>query len=348
MKLKATLGEGYTMKVTYQIPSENALAAASSGLLKAVQSIAPDAYPSVTGPAEVSFHLKTTDPEIVRQVLQVVEKEKTRNRIASYAVSATSIEDIFLDLMQAAEAQGADADKDDDENDEAPPGVPSLSSESGKLELTTGSQRSILGQALTIFHKRALVARRSWLSLLLALAIALIAPIATLTYLPESQAACAVQTRDDPPSSLFLPSSLLRGIRPLTAPPAVLGALGPAMGAVRTRPLADNASFVGEVTHRFHQGTLEYGGLSVDVQSGAALFAWEADFGTTGPVLLNAVSNLLYNKALNDTGAGTGTPRLITPSYGSFSTISAGSLAPLKWAAFFGAAMVRVWGDAAV
>ena len=345
MKLKATLGEGYTMKVTYQIPSENALAAASSGLLKAVQSIAPDAYPSVTGPAEVSFHLKTTDPEIVRQVLQVVEKEKTRNRIASYAVSATSIEDIFLDLMQAAEAQ--DADKDDDENDQAH-GAPSLVSESGKLELTTGSQRSILGQALTIFHKRALVARRSWLSLLLALAIALAAPIATLTYLPASQAACAVQTRDDPPSSLFLPASLLRGIRPLTAPPAVLGALGPAMGAVRTRPLADNASFVGEVVHRFHQGTLEYGGVSVDVQSGAALFAWEADFGTTGPVLLNAVSNLLYNKALNDTGAGTGTPRLITPNYGFFSTISAGSLAPLKWAAFFGAAMVRVWGDAAV
>ena len=331
------------MKVTYQIPSENILAA-SSGLLKAVQSIAPDAYTSVAGPAEVSFHLKTIDPEIVRQVLQVVEKEKTRNNIASYAVSATSIEDIFLDLMQAAEAQ--DADKDDDENDQAH-GAPSLVSESGKLELTTGSQRSILGQALTIFHKRALVARRSWLSLLLALAIALAAPIATLTYLPASQAACAVQTRDDPPSSLFLPASLLRGIRPLTAPPAVLGALGPAMGAVRTRPLADNASFVGEVVHRFHQGTLEYGGVSVDVQSGAALFAWEADFGTTGPVLLNAVSNLLYNKALNDTGAGTGTPRLITPNYGFFSTISAGSLAPLKWAAFFGAAMVRVWGTAA-
>ncbi|PIL31191.1 ATP-binding cassette transporter [Ganoderma sinense ZZ0214-1] len=335
VKLKSTLGEGYTMKVTYQVLSENILAA-SSGLLKAIRSIAPDAYTSVAGPAEVSFHLKTSDPEIVRQVLQIVEKEKSRYRIASYAVSATSIEDIFLDLMQAAEAQNADKDDDDDEIQEAP-GVPGLPS--GKLELTTGSQRSILGQALTIFHKRALVARRSWLSLLLALAVALIAPTVTLQYLPAEQAACAVQTSTDPPAPLFLPSAFPRSARPLVAPPTVLSALGPAMAAVRTRPLADNASFVGEVSHRFWMDDVMYGGVSVDVQDGAALFAWDAEYGATGQVFLNAVSNLLYNRALNDTGAGTGTPRLITPSYGFFSTISAGSLTPLKWAAFFGAAM---------
>ncbi|KAI1786794.1 P-loop containing nucleoside triphosphate hydrolase protein [Ganoderma leucocontextum] len=330
VKLKTTLGEGYTMKVTYQTSSENAVAS-SSGLLKAIHSIAPEAYTSIAGPTELAYHLKTTDPGIVRQVLELVEQEKAKYQIASYAVSATSIEDIFLELMQAAEAQNADAHKDPEEI----PTIPELPS--GKLELATGSQRSILGQALTIFHKRVLVARRSWLSLLLALAVALIAPTVTLKYLPSEQAACAVLTTEDPPSPLFLPSSWLRSTHPLMAPPRVLGALGTAASAVRARPVADNASFVAEVKHHFRWDTLRYGGLSVDLQSGASLFAWEADLGTTGPVFLNVVSNLLYNKALNDTG--TGTPRLITPSYGYFSTISAGSLTPLKWGAFFGAAM---------
>ena len=332
VKLKTTLGEGYTMKISYHVPSASALTA-SSGLLKAIHGIAPDAYISVAGPNELAYHLKTTDPGIVRQILELVEHEKANYRIVSYAVSATSIEDIFLELMHAAEAQ------DDKDEDEDVPDVPELPG--GKPELTTGTQRSILGQALTIFHKRVLIARRSWLSILIALAIVLIAPTATLTYLPTEQAACAVQTTDDPPDSLFLPASLLSATRPLVAPPNVLGALGPAASAVPVRPVADNASFVAEVRHRFFTDTLEFGGVSVDLGSGAALFAWEAEFGSTGPVFLNAVSNLLYNKALNDTGAGKGTARRITPSYGHFSTISAGSLTPLKWAAFFGAAMVR-------
>ena len=335
VNLKSTLGEGYTMKVAYHIPSASALTA-SSGLVKAMHSIAPDAYISVAGPNELAYHLKTTDPGIVRQILDLVEHEKANYRIASYAVSATSIEDIFLELMHAAEAQ------DDKDEDEDVPDVPELPG--GKLELTTGTRRSVFGQALTIFHKRVLIARRSWLSILIALAIVLIAPTVTLTYLPAERAACAVQTTDEPPDSLFLPASLLSAARPLAAPPDVLSALGAAARAMPVRPLADNASFVAEVQHRFFADTLDFGGVSVDVRSGAALFAWSAEFDIPGPVFLNAVSNLLYNKALNDTGAGTGTtttPRLITPSYAHFATISAGSLTPLKWAAFFGAAMVR-------
>ena len=90
VKLKTTLGEGYTMKISYHVPSASALTA-SSGLLKAIHGIASDAYISVAGPNELAYHLKTTDPGIVRQILELVEHEKANYRIVSYAVSATSI-----------------------------------------------------------------------------------------------------------------------------------------------------------------------------------------------------------------------------------------------------------------
>ena len=61
--------------------------------------------------------------------------------------------------------------------------------------------------------------RTAVLSLVLALAVALIAPTATLQYLPATQSACAVRTTADSPAPLFLPSAFPRSARPLVAPP---------------------------------------------------------------------------------------------------------------------------------
>ena len=86
-----------------------------------------------------------------------------------------------------------------------------------------------------------------------------------------------------------------------------------------------------------------FGGVSIDTQTGASLFAWEATPpGLTGLVMLNLVSNILYNNALNETGrAAAAAPSVILANYQTFPGIAAGTLVALKWNVFFGAAMVR-------
>ena len=80
---------------------------------------------------------------------------------------------------------------------------------------------------------------------------------------------------------------------------------------------------------------------SIDQQSGQSLFAWEATPpGLTGLVMLNLVSNLLYNTALNSTSRAAASPSIILANYQMFPGIAAGTLVALKWVAFFGAAMV--------
>ena len=334
------------MKVTYQIPSDNALAAASSGLLKAVQSIAPDAYTSVTGPAEVSFHLKTTDPEIVRQVLQVVEKEKTRNRVASYAVSATSIEDIFLGLMHD------DTPSEDKELEKtgssATPSLDHTSRFTTPLQLTNGRRRSPLSQALTIFHKRILIAKRSWLTPCLAVLVAVAGSCIPIFFLSgRATQTCVTRFRTVPQTPLYLPASPLGfiaevalGSRVLESPPGIISTLSNT-SLLLTQNITDNATFVNTIDQTFLNQS--FGGVSIDTQTGASLFAWEATPpGLTGLVMLNLVSNILYNNALNETGrAAAAAPSVILANYQTFPGIAAGTLVALKWVAFFGAAMVR-------
>ncbi len=345
--LKSTLGDGYTMKVTYHVSNEKGSMHDSTALLNVVRRIAPQTHVSAAGPDEFAYHLKAHDPAVVRQVLEAVEREKGALQIASYSVSATSIEDIFLELMQEAEQKGtvSDAEKDGDPTAPETPDIPVLAP--ARIELTSGTQRSVLGQALTIFHKRILIARRSWLSYVLAMGVLLVAACVPLKFVPRDQEACQVTATQFFDSPLFLPLSSLGfsftttipGFLPIVSPPDLLSALGNSTSAVTVQKLPDNASFIDEINQHYLRD--EDGGLSVDLQSGSALFAWNAEFRTSGPIYLNTISNLLYNKALNDTGKAIGSPKLITPNLGNFPTISAGNLKPLEWAAFFGAAVVR-------
>ncbi|RPD64790.1 P-loop containing nucleoside triphosphate hydrolase protein [Lentinus tigrinus ALCF2SS1-6] len=345
VKLKSTLGDGYTMKVTYQTPGEKASLHDSTALLDIVRRIAPQTQVSVAGPDEFAYHLKTHDPAVVRQVLEAVEREKGSLQIASYAVSATSIEDIFLELMQDAEQKQSDPDAEKEEPTPIPEAVEIPVLAPAKIDLSSGTERTVLGQALTIFHKRLLIARRSWLSYVLGMGVLLVASCVPLKFVPKNQEACQVVGTKFFDSPLFLPDSNLGftfddappGFLPFVTPPGLLSALGNSTSTVSVETLPDNSSFVNEFTQDYLNDF--DGGLSVDLQAGTSLIAWNAEFSTSGPIYLNTVSNLLYNKALNDSGKATGSPKLITPTLGSFPTISAGNLKPLEWAAFFGAAM---------
>ncbi|KAF7436184.1 hypothetical protein PC9H_003010 [Pleurotus ostreatus] len=338
--LKRELGEGYSVQVHFSasLPAEK-LQASCAELLDRVRSIAAATYLTTSSPFLVCFHLKTRDPAAVEQVLRLLEEEKQVSGIASYEVLGTSVEDIFLDLMARHDDHPGMAEK-ASLSSSSSPGKPNTQG----LELAPGRSVSPLHQAFTIFRKRALVARRSWLSPLLAVLIAIAGSTIPLVFITNREQTCTVRFRNSTNIALFLPESSLipfgfgNGSRVVVSPPAIVSGLGNATRFLRVNDVADNASFVATIEQSYRN--LSLGGVSLDVESSNSLVAWEASSpGLMGPAMLNLASNILYNRALNSSGNSAGTPNIIQASYEAFPAINAGTLVALKWVAFFGAAM---------
>ena len=325
---------------------EKSVRTAESELLEQIHSIAPLAYTSSSAPNEVSYHLKLKDPSVVRKVLELVENNRERHGVANYSVVGTSIEDIFLGLMHdSTRPEDKEMEKGDSSATpslvHAPPPAP-------VLQLTDGRRRSPLGQALTIFHKRVMIARRSWLTPMLAVLVAVAGSCIPIFFLSNrTNQSCVTHFRTVPQTSLYLPASPLLlavemadGSPVLESPPNIIRTLGGTTQFLTTQNIPDNATFVQTIDQNFRN--LSFGGVSIDQQSGRSLFAWEATPpGLTGLVMLNLVSNLLYNTALNSTTRAAASPSIILANYQMFPGIAAGTLVALKWVAFFGAAMVR-------
>ncbi|KZS93968.1 P-loop containing nucleoside triphosphate hydrolase protein [Sistotremastrum niveocremeum HHB9708] len=215
------------------------------------------------------------------------------------------------------------------------------------LELSNGCAQNSLRQASTIMYKRWLVLKRSWFTPLLMVVIAIAGSCIPLFFMNGRQETCAVDFDVADNIPLFLPLSPLYGsifgtagqfAHLLTAPPNLLPLLGDITDGIQTTNLIDNATFVQTIGSEFHNLTL--GGVSVDFSSNSALVAWEASAPSiSGPSLLNLVSNLLYNKALNSTGRNLDIANIISANYQSLPAVDGGSLFALKWVAFFGATM---------
>ncbi|CCL98836.1 uncharacterized protein FIBRA_00841 [Fibroporia radiculosa] len=363
--LKSQLGEGYTVQVVHQTvePEEKP----PTELLERIHSLAPSTYITSSTPGVISYHLKSKESATVHKVLEQIELDREAGRVASYSVLSTSIEDIFLELMHSnnddipekAEKieHNSDAGSDTAEHKEAEqtvktpdiPLLPVLSrGQAAVLELTTGRRRSPLGQAFTIFHKRALIARRSWLTPLLVIIIAVAGSCVPLFFISGRPYQSCVQTfRNTTSVPIYLPmspvtlagaSETVFGEQVLASPPGILSSLGPTMEMVPVDNIANNATFIDTVNQNYLNLTL--GGVSVDFDTGASLIAWEATPpGLTGLVMLNLASNLLYNHALNQSGKGAGIPQIIGANYQDFPGFNAGTLVALKWVAFYGAAM---------
>ncbi|KAJ3722293.1 P-loop containing nucleoside triphosphate hydrolase protein [Lentinula raphanica] len=351
--LKHNLGEGYTVQVVFdsQMLSEKDSLASGLGpsgdLLQEIRKHAENASLSVTSPRQASYHLKTKDPEAVENVLAMLDEKRNAFRIGSYDILGTSIEDIFLDLMHKDEANKATATSDEKERNS----VTSLESGSvqpesfaSPLKLTSGHAISPFRQALTIFHKRALIARRSWLPLALAVVVAVAASTIPLVFVRGRSPSCVKTFATSTNIPLYLPESpidpfsLDDSSRVLDSPPGITSTLGNTTTIFRITDVSDNDTFVNDIKQNFRN--LSLGGVSIDVNSGAALVAWEATApGLTGPAMLNLASNILYNQALNSSDQTADTPTLILANYESFPPVAAGTLFALKWVAFFGAAM---------
>lgn len=383
--LKSRYGDGYNIQISFDTdqPLEKPSSDASQ-ILQIIKPHAPGAFALSSSLTEATYYLQTKDPAVVHDILEGIQQEQDAGRVKSYSVSNTSMEDVFLTLMTANERrspglwpkQSLDElhglmDDSAYQTDYSTPGstlkshsdfsqkthsrgysslsLPVLSYDSAPvLALTNGRPKSVFGQAGTIFYKRCLIARRSWLSPLLMILVTLTGSAIPLWFLQSLAAPTCVQPfKQSIPTQLYVPNSPLvwmmsktePGHQLLQYPPGLVRTLGPAFDFIPTIDFESNVSFVDYVSRNYRG--LAMGGVSIDYDTGATLVAWEATPpGITGLSLINLASNLLYNHALNETNRVA--TRQITANFEKLVAYNTGILVMLKFMAFFGATLVSL------
>ena len=219
---------------------------------------------------------------------------------------------------------------------------PHLEVKSNIVDLPTGRPVAPFRQALTIFYKRTLILKRSWLTPLLTVITGVAGATIPLVLLGGELASCSVRFHNAASLPLYLPFSSLVTLGSsssvITSPPNITVTLGTTKSLPVTS-VPNNATFVNSISQNFLN--LSLGGLSLDPDTGASLIAWEATPpGITGLSMLNLANNLLYTRALNMSGNAARIPTLILANYATFATPDAGILVSLRWVFIFGAAMV--------
>lgn len=348
VSLKNNLGHGYTVQVTFDLPDQTTKDLPNC-LLQSIRNLAPHCALYQAVPFQASYRLESKDPDVVQRVLGLLDEEGGQHCVRSYDVLGTSIEDIFLQLM-ANERRGpshvprksvssTDSLSATLGNDDPPPlSIPPT------LSLTDGRARSPFKQALVIFYKRTLIFRRSWLTPLLAIVVAICGSAIPLVFLRNQPPTCTLVYQSENPMPIYWPISPIvnRTSAPepiLTSPPGITTTLGSTASHILLTDMPDNATFVSTIER--HYLDIPFGGISVDLETGESLVAWQtAQAGLVGMAMLNLVTNILYNRALNLTGNAATQASLITPDYAAFPPVVSNTFAGLKWAAFFGAAMV--------
>lgn len=331
--LKSSLGQGYTVEVRFRHTDnlEKLAQLPPRGLLPAIQTFAPNAYITRSSPFLASYHLKSRDTAVVWNVLQIFDQHSDTYLVDSYDVRGTSIEDLFLDLMNKEEGKGIVGGQGDGTETEAPlTEVP--------LELSAGRKRTQMSQTLTIFHKRVLIARRAWLPFLQAVGVAIAGSCISLVFLNQSPLSCVKSYEQIEPTPLFLPAFPTYA-EILVAPTTLAVSLDSLAWDLIIQPVNDNQEFISTIRQDYRN--IPFGGISLDLDSGQSLVAWETDPpGSLAPALLNLVSNLVYNDRLNATSPGT--TSIIGANYASFPQRVPRALGAFRWLFYFGAAMVNI------
>ena len=354
VSLKSFLGEGYKVVAHFdqeQPETEKSFTPTTYGdLLETIRRHAPEATITNLSLHSVTFALRTKDTTVVQQILAGLENEEKNGKISGYEVNDTSLEDIFLDLMgkdrelHEDDEQGSSSDENLDDGESIPvTSADPANPHPTPLDLTPARPTSLLYQSLTIFYKRLLVLRRSWLSPLLAVVIACCGACIPLIFLDDRVSTCAIVFRPTRISPLWLPLSeigeqaWLASMSPLTddqpidigdvipriAPPGVLDVLDPSITLIPTVKLADRPSFVGNIGRSVRN--LSTGGIWVDTSSRQALLAYEATDILSGPTMLNLVNNVLFSSV----GGANGTT--IVANYMPFPLRITQGLSALKW-----------------
>lgn len=346
--LKRDFGQGYSVHVSItdaskaEYPSDE-----KDDIMQAIQEIVPQAYASNISPRLVCYHLKTRDADTVTRVLELLDCVKGLGKISSYDLMGTTIEDVFLNVMNENQITGKASF---DSSSAGTLAEPLEKFSAASMDLPSGRPVSSIRQAVTIFHKRCLIARRSWLTPLLSVLVAVAGSCIPLLMINGREQLCTPPLGDIvPPTPLYLPfSPLLMKVANVSpaesiyaSPPGIVSTLGRSTDVLQVTYLSDNATFVDTFTN---SRNMSIGGVSINQSTGESLIAWEATQpGYKGLTTLNLASNILLNRALNSSGNAAPVPTLIQGQYIMFNKLTAATLVYLKWMFFFGAVMVRLF-----
>ena len=306
--------------------------------------------PSIISPYQVSCSLRSKDDTVVQQVLQLLEAEKMIYGVQNYDIVGTTIEDIFLDLMDKNDPNQFHIDLENASPDSRP-ATPALVQKSNapelSMKLASGRRVSPFRQAFTIFHKRFMILKRSWLTPMLTVLIAIAGSCIPLVFIGHQPVTCGTRLADSISIPLYLPNSLLIPFtfgfssRAVNAPPGIIKSLGSSTNSLRVTDEPDMTAFADYINQNYRN--LSLGGVAFDFNEDNTLVSWEASPpGVMGLSMLNMASNVLYKRALNQTqsAGGVSPTTIIATDFSPFPHMAAGTLTSLKWLAFFGAVMV--------
>ncbi|KAG8989430.1 hypothetical protein FRB93_003631 [Tulasnella sp. JGI-2019a] len=348
VSLKRQFGRGYILHLTMGSTGSEYDHTLQS-VLQNVRSITPDASVISSFAPNASLELGTRDPPTVAAVLGLIETEKERLGITRYDTHGTSLEEVFLALMAQETSATSSEVTDGPEKKDAMevPMVPVLGKTesdrpASRISLSDGRKISVLAQALVIFHKRALVARRSYVAPLLAMAIVLCAGCIPLTYFNGRHEDCSINQDLDFITPLYLPElyttlnttynndniTSASGISaPIISPANATASLD--ASSFPTASVPTNMTFSQDILANYRDLTI--GGISIDPGTRQGLIAYESSSGSlAGASLLNLYSNVLGNEIRGTVG-----PRILA-QYANFpATFSDSTGEALEWLGFF-------------
>jgi len=347
--LKSSMGEGYA--ITVKIQDAN-----STKLLDAIRTVAPDTTMTFLDTNSFSYHLKTKDTHITAAAVRFVENSKVTYDVEAYEVVGTTIEDIFLDLVAQDEVAEPTAKASSEVLESTP--TPTYPPKGLGLMLSNGQVRSPLAQALTIFHKRCLIARRSWLPPLLALAVGISGAWWPIRFVTGDVASCAhVPLQSDVIFSNY-PPFLNNGTIPVS-PPSLISQINASLPELFVDPIlrfssdvpealdsgpydpfipiTDKETLLSLINRDYHNFTLD-AGLFMDFDKNDFLIAYNV--APTSLIYFSVASNMFFARALNETSGVTTGSRKIVVTFQNFPAVTDQSLVSMEWLAIFGAAMV--------
>lgn len=314
-------------------------------LLNAIRRIAPHAYATTLNASQACYHLKEKDVGVVQQILKLLDQHAQEYGVISFDVLGTTIEDIFLSLMRkednrkALEAGHVDT-------------LTSLHSFPPKanlntLYLTNGRPVSFLRQGFTIFYKRLLIAKRSWLTPLLTVAIAIGGACIPLLLIKDYRQTCIKSYDPSIPTPLLISqfplneiASTFNGTIFVQNPSDLLRTLVSVPAGIPIVSTADQSGWENYIGENYRN--IRAGGVSYEAATGSLTYAYEGVWtSSVGPAMQNLASNLLYRRSLNVSGnAAAGLSNTINTNFGVFPELSDDNFKSLDWALYFGVAMV--------
>lgn len=343
--LKSELGRGYVLHTTLveNHSSESARSEHRQAILNRVKTVAPSAAIHTSNDKSVSFQLGTANPKVVSSLLSLVESEKQNLGIKSYDTHGTSLEEVFLSLMEKENSEtekrvSGDLEKPAPSIEASPVGYDDNDAVKAS-PLSDGRKTSVFSQALVICLKRFMVARRSFLPPILALACLLCASIIPLRYMTKRHESCAIKGDSDfyYTQSLYLPEAGSYGIgggdiaeyKTVVSPFELTSYLGN-ITDFDVGPIPSGVAFNDFIAANYKN--LSVGGLSLDSSSRQAVIAyWGEAYSLAGPALLNLASNIMLNQIENTSG-----PRIIAQHSEFPANFPTGTADALKWIGFFG------------